>query len=268
MATCLSTLTSLETLQLDFIRAPLYYSDPDIDSDIDSDSDSESRHTFPLIRSLLPTLANFWFKGAINYLEEFVARVDAPQLYQLSTTFFNAIDLKAPELNQFISRTSTLTAYDEAHLVFDGDGARFRLRQSYPEPSDNRMVEVKILSDWQLETLARVLSLPLRLLSTMKNLYIYEDPLVGKGIKNIGWLDLLLPSTGVKNLYLSKKFSPRIALALQELTGRRTTEVLPALQNVFLEGSRPSKPVQGGIARFISARQLINRPVAISAWQR
>jgi hypothetical protein len=67
----------------------------------------------------------------------------------------------------------------------------------------------------------------------------------------------------VKNLYLSKQYSG-IALALQELTGGRITEVLPALKNVLLEGFQ--EPVQEGIAQFISARQLTD-PVAISAWR-
>jgi hypothetical protein len=90
-----------------------------------------------------------------EYLEEFVARIDAPALYRLSTTFFNDTDFKGPELNQFISRTPTLGAYDEARLIFlELDEVLVRLRQSHPE-SDHRMVEVKILcqmSDRQLST--------------------------------------------------------------------------------------------------------------------
>jgi hypothetical protein len=78
----------------------------------------------------------------------------------------------------------------------------------------------------------------------------------------------LLPFTTVKNLYLSKLFSTRIALVLQELTGGRTTEVFPALQNVLLEGFQPSEPVEEGIAQFISARQLTNHHVSISVWYR
>jgi hypothetical protein len=34
-----------------------------------------------------------------------------------------------------------------------------------------------------------------------------------------------------------------------------------------LEGLQPSEPVQEGIAQYISARQLTNRPVAISIWE-
>jgi hypothetical protein len=104
----------------------------------------------------------------------------------------------------------------------------------------------------------------------MENLYIYEDldspPNWKDDIENTEWLDLLLPFTAVKNLYLSKQFSSRIAPALLELTGGRTTEALPALQNVLLEGFQPSEPVPEGITRFISARRLTNHPVAISAW--
>jgi hypothetical protein len=58
------------------------------------------------------------------------------------------------------------------------------------------------------------------------------------------WLQLLLPFTAVKNLFLSKEFSPSIAAALQELVGDRIIEVLPSLQNIFVEGLKPSGPFQ------------------------
>jgi hypothetical protein len=43
---------------------------------------------------------------------------------------------------------------------------------------------------------------------------------------------------------------------------------LSTLQNLLLEGFKPSEPVQEGIERFISGRQLTNHPVAISVWNR
>ena len=137
------------------------------------------------------------------------------------------------------------------------------------------MVQVKILcqvSDWQLSSLAQICTLLFRPLLTMENLYIYEDPYPRldwkDDIEDSEWLDLLHPFSAVKNLYLSRQFAPRIAPALQELTGERTTEVFPALQNLLLEGFQPSEPVQEGIARFISARQLTNQPVVIIVWDR
>jgi hypothetical protein len=76
------------------------------------------------------------------------------------------------------------------------------------------------------------------------------------------------PFTSIHNLYLTKTVLRQFALVLQEITGRRTTEVLPALQSMFLMGFQPSEPVQEDIAKFISARQLTNHPVAISIWNR
>jgi hypothetical protein len=214
-----------------------------------------------------------------------VARVDAPRLYRLLT---QRVSFNTPELKQFISRAPTLGAYDEARLIFRSHGALVRL-QSHSEPSDRRngrMVEVKFLClesssyDQQLSSvssLAQFCTFLSRLLLTVENLYIYEHPYLSPdwkdytSIKNIEWLDLFLPFTAVKNLYLSEKFAPRIAPALHELTGgrTRTTQMLPALQNVLLEGFLPSSEhVQEGIAQFISARQLANHPVATSVWPR
>jgi hypothetical protein len=262
MVTCLSMLTSLEELKFQF-HSP------------QSSPDQESRRPPPPTRSVLPALKSFWFKGVNEYLEELVARIDTPRLDRLLTTFFNDIDFNTPELNQFISRTPTLGAYDEARLIFHRREAQVRLCPFQTERSDHRIAEVKILcqvSDWQLSSLAQVCTLSLHPLLTMENLYIYEDPDSPPNwmddIENTEWLNLLFPFTAVKNLYLSKQFSPRIAPALQELAGGRMTDVLPALRNVLLEGFQPSEPVQEGIAQFISARRLISHPVATSVWDR
>jgi hypothetical protein len=261
MVTCLSMLTSLETLQLGF-ESP-------------QSCPEENRRSPPPTRFILPALTSFWFKGVNEYLEDLVSWIDSPRLYQLSTAFFNDIEFNTPELNQFISRTPTFRAFNEARLIFRGREALVRL-QPHPERSDGGLVEVKILCqvpNWQLSSLAQICTLSLHLFLTMENLYIYggtrySPPDWKDDIESIEWLDLLLPFIAVKNLYLCKHFSPRIAPALQELTEGRTTEVLPALQNVLLEGFQASEPVQEGIAQFISVRQLTNRPVAISVWER
>jgi len=260
MATCLSVLTSLDELFLGF-ESP------------QSCPDQESRRPLPPTRSFLPALMYLEFKGAYEYLEELVARIDAPRCYLFSPTFFNDIHFDTPELIQFISRTPPFGACNKAHLVFHSHEALVRL-QSQPGSRSRQIVEVKILCqvpDWQLSALAQICTSSLDL-PTVEHLHLYENPYPQldwkDNIENAEWLQFLLPFTAVKNLYLSKYFAPRIAPALQELTGGRTTEVLPTLQNLFLEGFLPSAPVQEGIGQFISARQLTNRPVAISVWER
>ena len=101
----------------------------------------------------------------------------------------------------------------------------------------------------------------------LEDLYIhdhpYDPPDWKDDIENGLWLQLLHPFTAVKNLYLSEQIALRIGPALQELAEGRTTEVLPALQIIFLEGLESSGPVQEGIGKFVAARQVASRPIEI-----
>jgi hypothetical protein len=259
VATCLSRLTNMERLQLEF-ESP------------QSSPGQESRGSPPLTRSILPALTEFSFKGVNEYFEELVARIDTPRLEIFSATFFNDIEFETPELIRFLSRSSTFNAPKEAHLFFDNQAASLKL---LPRASNIPFLLMKILcreQDWQLSSLAQICTTSLHLLSATENLFIYE-PVKSQldwkdGIENIEWLELLLPFTAVKNLYLSKQFAPRIAPALQEITEDGATEVLSTVQNLYLEGFEQSQAVPEVVERFISGRQLTNRPVVISAWDR
>jgi hypothetical protein len=128
-------------------------------------------------------------------------------------------------------------------------------------------------SDQQLSLLERVCTLFLPSIYSLEDLYIYEDPRGHSSqdwnyMENTRWFELLRLFTAVKNLYVSKEFTKHFAHALQGLVVGGTTQVLPNLQNLFLESSRPSGPVQKGIEQFIDARQLFSCPVALSRWER
>jgi hypothetical protein len=87
----------------------------------------------------------------------------------------------------------------------------------------------------------------------VEDLYIFEDLECQPGwfdsVENTLWLELLHPFATMKNVYLCKKSVPHIAPAMQELVGARTTEVLPTLENIFLEGLQPSRPLQKDIKK-------------------
>ena len=68
----------------------------------------------------------------------------------------------------------------------------------------------------------------------------------------------------LKNLYVSEEFVPSIVSALPELVEDQTTEILPILQNIFLEGRRPSGHIQKHIKQFVAARQLTGHPTTVS----
>jgi hypothetical protein len=256
VATALSMSTSLKLLSLKFLSSR-------------SRPDQASPRPHPT-RSLLPVLDTLRFEGVTEYMDDLVARIDAPRLNNLDVAFWNEIISDIPQFIQFIGRTRTLEVLETAHVTFQVDGAGVRLSS---ETSGHRELIVKILCGDSEMQLLRVCTSYLPPLSTSEDLYIYESmyPQLDWPNNNTPWLELLRPFTSVKNLYLSDVLASRIAPALQELVGDRTTEVLPALENISLEGIQPWKPVPEGIEKHTIARQLSGHPIAVSpasSWER
>jgi hypothetical protein len=255
MVALLSALSSLSVLSLGF-RSP------------QSRPGWESRALPPSKRFILPALADFCFKGVTEYLEELMTRIDTPRLDRMDITFFNQIDFDWPRLAQFINCTPKLRACDEAHVEFDYSTASVALRYRTSEAglSDLRINISCEELDWQLSSIEQVCN-SLLPLSVVEDLYIHHDYWQlwkNDAVENTLWLELFLPFTAVKNLYLCKELAPDIAVALKELVGGRIMEVLPILQNIFVQKLEPWGPFPENIAQFIAARQLSDHPIAIS----
>ena len=257
MVACLSALPRLEKLYLKF-QSPRSY------------PNRENRRLPPPTRSVLPALIKLHFAGVSEYLEDLVTRIDSPLLDCLEIRLFHQLVFDSPQLIQFISRTPTLEVHDQARVDFSD----LHVRVTFPKISSSSYhLTLKILCgqpEWQLSSMAQICAsfFPRSLIHMVERLYIRERSYSllewQDDIEDGQWLELLRPFTAVKNLYLSKEFAPRIAPSLQELVGGRTTEVLPALQKLFLEELHPSGPFEEAIGKFVTARQLSNRPVAIS----
>jgi hypothetical protein len=259
MVTAFSTLFGLEQFVLEF-QSPQSRPDP------------ASRHPPPRTRPVLSILTYFKFKGDNEYLDDLVAQVDAPRLNKLHIIFFNQIVFDTPQFIQFICRTSRLNALGKAYVTFDGGQAWVDLS---PLTSSNDLLHVGITCrelDWQVSSLEQVCTSSLPPLSTLEDLHIDEhlSPRAHwqDNVENVLWLELLHPFRAAKNLYLSKKFAPRIAPSLKELVEINATEILPNLQNIFLEGLEPSGPVEDGIRQFVATRQVTGDPNAVSIWDR
>ena len=270
MVLCLSALTSLECLSLEFL------------SSRSRPQDSERQSLPPATRSVLPSLTSFVFNGVSVYLEDFVARFDAPLLDNFQITFFHPLSLDNPQLVQFISRTPNFMAPVKACVFYSS--RRDFVQVMLPRPGqtlEGLGLKYTYGSDGQLSTLAQTLaqvfssSIPQALISTVEYLHLYSEkrfllPLGQNETEISQWLDFLNPFTAVKGLYLSQDFVTCIEPALQELVGERAMEVLPALQYLFLEqhhSSGTTSPIVldlGKAVNFVDARQLAEHPIAVT----
>jgi hypothetical protein len=254
-------LTSLDFLKLEF-------------KSTQSRPNRASQHSPPLTRSVLPALTRFIFKGVSEYLEKLVARFDAPKLNFLQITFIGRIVFGAPHFIQFISRTPKSNSIKGALVNFGDDGAKVKLSSISSRINEYGEFNVKFSSsalDRQISSLARVCTSSLPPFSTLEDLYIdrFKNIYWLDDFENrdVPWLELLRPFGSVKNLYISEQFALHIVPALQEL-GSRATEVLPTLQNIFLEGLKPSGRIREGIRQFVATRQVTSHPLVISCWVR
>ncbi len=69
----------------------------------------------------------------------------------------------------------------------------------------------------------------------------------------------------MKNLYLQGESTRHIAFTLNEPIWGEMTDVLPGVQNIFLDSEAPG-PAQEVIERFAAARQLSGHTIAVSLW--
>jgi hypothetical protein len=158
MVRCLSALTRLERLWLEF-ESPL------------SCPDRESQRPHPPTRSALPALTFFRFKGVSEYLDDLLARIDAPLFNSLDIEFFHQLIFDTPQLTQFVARTPNIEPPVDAHIVF-------KFSDRYVEVKSPRTFPGKFVlriscrqSDWQLSSLTQVCrsSFPEAFISTVEH---------------------------------------------------------------------------------------------------
>jgi hypothetical protein len=262
MVTGLSALTRLKHIELGF-RSPRPRAD-------------RPRHRLPAhARVVLPALTMLWFQGTSEYFEDIVSRIEAPRLDHIPITFFNQLIFDTPQLCHFISRTQILKTPNRVKISFSTSSASVSFFQPDGTPYDH-VLQLMIscrAQDWQLSSLSQLCTSSFPLSATLERLEIddkeqdwlevVEQIDWEESVEHIQWLELLHPFVSVKDLIVSEKLVQVVSPALQQLVGEQVAEVLPALQNIFLEGRRPSNPVQEAVFKFIVARRVSGHPVTV-----
>jgi hypothetical protein len=203
-----------------------------------------------------------------------LSRIDTPLHVLVEILFFNQLLFDTPFLRDLTNRAETYKASHRAVISFSSYEVSFVLFQEHG-PAESKVLELGIScrpSDWQLSSLTQLIgssigsSIPP--LPALEHLNLFEDcgPLHWQDdIENAQWLELLRPFTSVKHLVLPAQLVILVAPALGQLIGERVTEVLPALQTIFVQNLRFSgpSPWKKEIGRFVTARQISGSPVTV-----
>lgn len=255
IVTNLSTLTKLQKLSIGFHSS-------------DSPADDAGRVLPPLTRVVLPALTSLELLSYDECLENFVSRLDAPLLNNMTVERFKrAFDTR--QLRYFISHTEAFKplhlhraeidiAYDFVSLIVFSQGAM----------ADHELLKFttpRKRSDWVLfDIFAQFCISALPPLPTLKRLDVRKS---GRHwqyvISNLPWLEFFRPLTSVTDLALSDTAAVHVASALRRLPVEDVTNILPALQNIFLKVSAQSGSTQEAIEKFVATRQLSDRPVTV-----
>ena len=259
MVTCLSALTRLTRLVIGF-KSPA--------------SRPNRRGPPPLTRVILPALVWLAFDGVSEYLEDLVARIDAPRLHILDISFFHQLIYDVQQLPYFIGHAGSLGSFSHAEVVINNYGVDIEFHPSERTPADlHNRLRLGILCravDWQVSFMAQICNQVSLLPSIVEQLDIQVFPLESISqvdLEDTQWLELFRPFTAVRTLRIHHMLQSLIVPALQELTGERATEVLPALDSLYLEEYPPSGSDQQAIESIVAARQHSDHPVAVHHWE-
>jgi F-box-like len=262
MAMCISTLTSLTRFSIGFI-SPTSHPDP------------RTRRPPPLTRAVLPALTKFYFRGVTEYLEDLVARIDAPLLYSVDIRFFNQLVFGIQQLGRFIGHAPALMSCDMAEIYIYEYCIVMRLMPMRPPPFHILIFKISCREiDWQVLAMAQICNqLSESFISSIEHLFIQDVdatsstfPSTLEGfMEETQWLELFHPFIAVKSLEMrseTTRMGSHILSALRGLSVELATEILPALDSLNLEDNQESGPEEQDIEPFIVARQGSDHPVA------
>jgi hypothetical protein len=172
----------------------------------------------PVTRTILPALTCFHFQGDSVYLEEFVSRIDSPQLNRIIIKYSNeSLNLRVAQLFQFIDRSDALekTLIKYAAVIFSSISITFETSpfpESYPDRCRIGPSIYRLVIDRRIPDIYEVFSQPSKMLSHVIHLKLSRYPAQTNYFVDESLPFLLCKFTTVRTLHVSKEFARQVAL--------------------------------------------------------
>ncbi|KAH9046388.1 hypothetical protein EDB83DRAFT_1541230 [Lactarius deliciosus] len=253
-ASALSGMTQLETLSLHFLTLPPSRNYP-------------SLPPYPGERVALPALACLKYRGTSRYLDNFVARIDAPRLGDIDITFFNQPTMDASQLGRFIAQIEMWVSLSQVDVQTSAHAISICCSKPGTPTQLKLQISCKQL-DWQLSSLTQICKHFSPFLFCVEDLGISstQSPSERVDIDGEQWLDLIRTFGAAENFRVAGVHVMDILRALCPADGGHAIDpiVLPVLRNLRVqERALKYGPLWNAAQSFITSRQLSCCPVEV-----
>jgi hypothetical protein len=228
--------------------------------------------SIPVTRIVLPALKHLKLKCTGDYLEDLVARLDAPSLESMGIFYPSPSDVfDFSELPRFISRTKVFEMSDQSQLRTED--YQFELTVSQKMRTVDRAELSLIFAAREHGTLLSAFCSSLPPLY-VEHLEIHDDQFMIPGPKMEDELrEFSRRFHGVKNLFLDPDASVHVGKALKAFVEE---SLFPALQNIFIQeyslqstsARLLSSSTREAFLRFTAERRLAGLPVTLRVWEK
>ena len=227
------------------------------------------------IHAVLPALTELEFEGDSEYLEDFVSRIDAPRLDELSVRIEHYEQGVRTRLSQFIDRTNLkLAQFRHAQVILDHDYTFVEL--DLPQGECHRaclFLGISYEKDkgilFLVSSIANVLNQLVPMLSdadylSIKNMICLNEE-ERDALESTDWLPLFRSLSAVEAIEVSGGLAGYITSALDDAPEEMADTLFPVLKSLWFDDEEQTdrgKPV-GSTERFLSLRRHSGRPVTI-----
>jgi hypothetical protein len=222
-------------------------------------------HLPPVTRAVLPALTTLELEGASDYLEDLVARIDCPQIKEISISYLpQRGDLRVAQLFEFTNHSespqlSQLRWLDVCLDPCDNIGLTFS-HSRYDTSFSIQLLGIV----WRVSHVVQVFSQFSAKLSDVRHLAIGYC-LLGPDIGHNEWAQFFHPFTAVQTLRvdIATKHCKWVMRyrdpAIEDVTEQMVAEVLPALSLVYLDFT-----LETFFDKLFAVRQLSGHPVTVA----
>jgi hypothetical protein len=194
-------------------------------------------------RNLLPALTRFKYRGTSKYLDNFVARIDAPHLEDIDVTFFSQPTMDALQLGRFIERVEIQTSLSQVDLETSEHAVFISLSNSSASTHLRLQIPCE-RPDWQLSCMAQVCN-QISPIPMPYQRFIINTTQPSSGRDDVDrdqWLELVRTFGDAKDLLVAGELATVILCALRPAEGGEhstDTTVLPTLRNLHVKKPLP-----------------------------